>query len=157
MLSKSYTVVLCYRYICSFRGLVVRTVLLDSFLLPNSTADKRFIIDSEIKVSDHRVLSHFTMRSKGEENCRSQAWAASPIQSAPSFLKNCDNKYSSTFMLGFSGIINVGYLRKIAVGIKSWKLKISVTSRCETTTRTSQNWRSCRIYREEPTSQIMVS
>lgn len=39
----------CEGYICSFRGLVVRTVLLDSFLLPNSTADKRFIIDSEIK------------------------------------------------------------------------------------------------------------
>ncbi|KAJ1362049.1 WD repeat-containing protein 35 [Parelaphostrongylus tenuis] len=40
----------CDGYICSFRGLVVRTVLLDSFLLPNSTADKRFIVDSEIKV-----------------------------------------------------------------------------------------------------------
>ncbi|KAK6033505.1 hypothetical protein OSTOST_00262, partial [Ostertagia ostertagi] len=39
----------CEGYICSFRGLVVRTVLLDSFLLHNSTADKKFIIDSEIK------------------------------------------------------------------------------------------------------------
>ncbi|KJH41508.1 hypothetical protein DICVIV_12511 [Dictyocaulus viviparus] len=39
----------CEGYICSFRGLVVRTVLLDSFLLPNSTPDRRFLIDSEIK------------------------------------------------------------------------------------------------------------
>ncbi|VDL79711.1 unnamed protein product [Nippostrongylus brasiliensis] len=39
----------CEGYICSFRGLVVRTVLLDNFLLPNSDADRKFIIDSEIK------------------------------------------------------------------------------------------------------------
>ncbi|EPB66687.1 hypothetical protein ANCCEY_14222 [Ancylostoma ceylanicum] len=39
----------CDGYICSFRGLVVRTVLLDNFLLYKSGADRRFIIDSEIK------------------------------------------------------------------------------------------------------------
>ncbi|KAK6762086.1 hypothetical protein RB195_022980 [Necator americanus] len=39
----------CDGYICSFRGLVVRTVLLDNFLLYNASADKRFIVDSEIK------------------------------------------------------------------------------------------------------------
>ncbi|CAJ0608122.1 unnamed protein product [Cylicocyclus nassatus] len=39
----------CEGYICSFRGLVVRTVLLDNFLLHKAKADGRFIIDVEIK------------------------------------------------------------------------------------------------------------
>ncbi|VDM78095.1 unnamed protein product [Strongylus vulgaris] len=39
----------CEGYICSFRGLVVRTVLLDNFLLHKAKADGRFIIDLEIK------------------------------------------------------------------------------------------------------------
>uniref|UniRef100_A0A1I7X466 Intraflagellar transport protein 122 homolog n=1 Tax=Heterorhabditis bacteriophora TaxID=37862 RepID=A0A1I7X466_HETBA len=47
--SSHFNYYFLYRYICSFCGLTVRTVLLDNFLLPNMKSDRKFVIDIEIK------------------------------------------------------------------------------------------------------------